>query len=693
LGLLLLCVTLAAVSTTIPKVEAASAYKTYTLNRYGYLVETNEAYEAVDMIRTFGPNLTFSGAKDLFIDDDDYLYVADTGNRRIVVFDDQGQYLYHFGSDVLKKPTGIYVRDDSIYVADYGTALSNEDIGAIYRYRIDKSETDVQNAITLEATLSTPTSELLETDQFVFRPLKIAVDAKQTMYLVAEGVTNGVLMVDSTNRFINYFASNSVQISLWERFERYFYGNNPDVTLTKNIPPSVYNVAIDPEGYFYTVTQSSAQQGDNLKKVNLGGVNYYPTDMFIFADPVDAWPGKVKNSYVVTAGGNILEYDSMGNLLFKFGGLGVGNDKLGLFLSASAIAVDSTNQIYVMDDHASRNSIQIFRPTEFASVVHEALDLYNRADYASSIVVWESVLRYNSMLDMAYRGIGLGHLMNKDYKEAMEYFRIADDRVGYSDGFWEIRNAWMTRSFETIVIALVLLVVLGVLFRRTKVGAQWSAVAGDAWHSVWKRPRLAQFALLFRFMKHPSDTVYEVKAHHRIEPLTAWIALFLLFGVYVASLVFSGFIFNPIVLEDTILFNEAMKILLPVLLFVVSNYLMSSLMEGEGTLKATFVNTIGSLTPAFFLLPLAIVLSNVLTQNEGFLYYFTLSAMVGWIGVLLFFVVKETHNYSVTQTIVNLLLTLLMMVVLIVILLMVYLMVLQVSNFLVDIVKEAILRG
>lgn len=679
--------------TVFPSVAAASAYKTYTLDRNGRLVETNEAYEAVDMIRTFGPNLSFSGAKDLFIDEDDYLYVADTGNKRIVVFDATMKYLYHFGSDVLKRPTGVYVRDNHVYVADYGTALTNEDIGAVYRYSIDKSQVDVADAIRLEQTYSTPTSELLAADSFIFRPMKIAVDANNTMYLVAEGVTNGVLMVDSTNRFINYFASNSIQISLWERFERYFYGNNPNVTLKKNVPPAVFNLVIDPEGYFYTITQSTTQQGDNLKKVNLGGVNYHPNDMFIYADPVDVWPGKVGNAYVITGGGNILEYDSMGNLLFKFGGMGLGNDKLGLFLSASSIAIDSSNHLYVMDDHQSRNSIQIFRETEFASVVHQALDLYNRAEYAESIEVWNRVLRYNSMLDMAYRGIGLGHLMNKEYDLAMEYFKIADDRSGYSDGFWEIRNAWMTARFEGLFLLLIGVVLLSVLARKTKVGNAVFEHASGVWKALWRQPRMAQFALLLQFSRHPADVVYEVKAHRKISASTAWVTLVLLFVLYIGSLIFTGFIFNPIVLEDTILLNEALKLLLPVLLFVISNYLMSSLMEGEGTLRATFVNTIGSLSPALFLLPLAVLLSNVLTQNEAFLYQFILGAMMVWIAILLFFVIKETHNYSVTQTIVNLGLTLLMMVVLIVILLMVYLMVLQVSNFVVDVVKEVILRG
>lgn len=675
-----------------PKLHALSAYKTYTTNRNGYLVETNEAYEAVEMLKYFGNNQSFNGAKDLFIDSEDYLYVADTGNQRIVVFDPELNYLYEFGSDLLRKPLGIYVRDNMIYVADYGLAQSNEDIGAIYRFAIDKTQLTAETAITLEETYSTPDSEILAVDGFLFRPMKIAVDDNHTMYVVCEGVTNGVLMIDQSNRFINYFASNGIDITLWERFQRFFYGNNPDVTLTKNIPPAVANVTLDNRGYFYTVTQSSDQAGDNLKKVNLGGINFFPEDMFIYADPVDAWNGDVGNTYIITAGGNIMEYDSLGNLLFKFGGLGTGNDKLGLFLSASAIAVDSENQIYVIDDNQSRNAIQIFRETEFAASVHHALDLFNQARYVESIAVWEEVLRFNSMLDMAYEGIGLGYLMNEEYDLALAYFEIAYDKADYSEAFWNVRNAWLSEHFETVLwISFITgaCLLIGVLLERKY---RYLAPVRQVAKRVASQPFLNQCIYMFRFLSHPSDACYEIKAKQRVSVKGATLILGLLFGLYLLSIVFTGFIFNTVIIEETILINEALKIVIPILIFVVANYLMSSLMEGEGTFKATFINTIGALMPVFVIFPIAILLSRFLTANEGFLYYFCITLMIGWCGILLFFNLKETHNYSVTQTIVNLVLTVLMMIVIIVILMMVYLMVLQVYNFVIDILKEVILR-
>jgi hypothetical protein len=603
--------------------------------------------------------------------------------------------LYSFGSDDLVKPLGIYVRENLIYVADYGLGLTETDLGAIYVYSIDKTKDDVAEAIDLVRTYSTPSSDILAVDGFIFRPLKIAVDADFTMYIVNEGTTSGVLMVNEAGRFINYFASNAVEITLWERIQRILYVNNDNVQLTKNIPSPVANVTLDDAGYFYTVTQSAisdSASGDNLKKVNIGGTNYFPDDMYVYRDVVDAVCGKVGNVYIVTSAGFLMEYDNQGNLLFLWGGTGTANDKLGLFMSASAIAVDSEGNVFVVDDNSNRNSIQIFRPTGFAEQVHSALGLYNEARYVESIAVWTEVLRYNSMYDMAYKGIGLGHMMNEDYEQALENFRIAYDKEDYSEAYWEIRNLWMTEHFSTVfvIVAGVTVVAFAIALADRKWRILEPARAGI--RSVLRVPLLAETAYMFRFLRHPADACYEVKAKKKVSVAAAFFVLLLLFGLYVVSMVATGFVFNAVVIEETILVNEALSILLPILVFVIANYLMSSLMEGEGTLKATFINTIGALMPVFVIFPFVILISNFITLNESFLYTFGIGGMLLWSSILLFFNIKETHNYSVGQTFLNLFLTILMMVIIIVVMIMVYLMVLQVASFVGDIVKELILR-
>ena len=674
--------------------DAVSAYKTYTTDRNNRLQETNEAYEAIQMIRILSDGSTLNAAKDMAIDVDDYLYIADTGNKRIVILSPTYQVLHTFGSDVFDRPMGIHVLGDKIYVADYGKGQLATDLGSIFIYQFDKSKIETSEAITLLHQFSTPSSPILAADSFRFRPMKITVDQNQTMFIVNEGTTSGVLMVNQNNRFINYFASNKVDLTLMERINRILYQFNEDVYFKKNIPAPVLNVALDPVGYFYTISQKQTTQsmGDNLKKVNIGGINFFQEQMFVYSDIVDIYPGKVGNVYAVTSAGFILEYDSLGNLLFLFGGRGTGRDKLGLFLSASSLVVDSKNQILVLDDHASRNSIQIFRQTPFAYQVHQALDLYNQAKYVESIEVWNEVLRYNSMLDMAYRGKGLGHLMNEEYEAALEHFFIAHDKVNYSEAFWELRNVWMMEHASFlfwVVFGLLLLVFIYPLLNKKY---HLNQKISKGIFVIRRVSFIDQLCYFMRFLTHPSDACFEVKSKQRIKPLAAWVMMLLFFLLYIIGLSFTGFIFNTIIIEETILFKEALVLLIPLLLFIVSNYLMSSLMEGEGTLKATFTTTIGALVPILVLYPIAILLSNVLSLNEGFLYTMILFVMTAWVAILLFFIIKETQNYTVGQTIVNILLSILTMIVLLVVLLLVLLMISQVFGFGSDILKELILR-
>lgn len=522
-----------------PSFQAKSAYKTYTLDREDNLVETSEAYEAVQMVKYLSDGTTLNSAKDMYIDSDDYIYIADTGNQRVVILDSNLDVHISFGSDVLIKPLGIFVVEDLIYVADYGAGQTNTDLGSIYVWQYDKTEALAEDAITLVHEFSTPTSQILEVDNFIFRPTKIAVDSNQTMYIVNEGTTSGVLMVNSNNRFIDYFASNTIDLTLWERIERILYQYNDNVTLQKHISTPIYNITLDGRGYFYTVTQNNNEEklSNNLKKINIGDENYFREDMFVYNNVVDAWVGSVENVYCVTSSGFLFEYDNQGNLLFSWGGRGVGNDKLGLFASASSIAVDSKNNIYVIDDNANRNAIQVFRETPFAAQVHEALRLYNNAQYSESIGVWKEVLRYNSMLDIAYRGIGLGYMMDQDYELALENFKISMDRDNYSEVYWEIRNLYLINHISTIIYALLGLAVVYNLVKYTNRKYGYLAFAGKIKQKLNEHKPIREFFYMFHFIKHPLDAVYGVKYEKKVPCFLlglsySWFSLYISWDLY-----------------------------------------------------------------------------------------------------------------------------------------------------------------
>ena len=671
------------------QVNASAPYITETVNRYDEMVQTQTAYEPVKSITAYsdmGVKIPiFSKAQDLFIDDDDYFYIADTGNKKVIILDKDFNYINQIDETILKQPYGIFVREELIYIADYGLE-EDPTSGRIQVFTFDK----VNNTITHTKEYTCPDSPLLKVNNFSFRPQKIAVDKNLTMYIVCKGSSNGILLVNSENRFLNFFATNQTSGNLWDSIKYLLYGNNEKAKLEKKIPTPPTNVMLDDSGYIYTVTSMIVQNnvGDTLKKVNIGGVNMYPTDMTVAGSFIDSWSSDYKTIYAVSSNGFIYEYDIEGNLLFRFAGPSTGDDKLGLFKAASSIAVDRNGLLYVIDPN--NNSIQIFKETIFTTKVHEALVLYMSGKYTESKDLFEEVLRYNSMFDLAHKAIGLAYYVSGDYEAAMAKFKIAYAKEEYSNAFWEVRNVWLMNNLGYLIFGVIALVVVILILSKlhAKYGIfNWIKKRRE---KIVQNETVSGILVMKKFINHPLDAVYEVRHYKNVKIYNGLIWLFLIFIVYLFNITCTGFLFNNVILEKTILIKEVMKIILPIVLFIIANYLISSLMGGDGTMKSIFINTLGSLSPIIVMLPFIVIISNVLTYNESFIYYFALIIMFIWTAILLFVVIKETHNYSFKQTVINFILTILMMFILIVVLILLYLIIYQVVGFIIDLVKEAI---
>lgn len=86
--------------------------------------------------RGIGPGMLM-GPQYLAVDGDGFVYVTEWGTRRVTVFDPDGAFVLSFGDATplfsgLKRPTGIAVRDGSVWVAD------RDDEGAVL-HRFDRS--------------------------------------------------------------------------------------------------------------------------------------------------------------------------------------------------------------------------------------------------------------------------------------------------------------------------------------------------------------------------------------------------------------------------------------------------------------------------------------------------------------------------------------------------------------------------
>jgi len=685
LSIILVCLF---VNTLAYTTSADNPFKTRTVNRFGEIVESPDAYEAVlkvKTIKTFDGTFNMSSPSDIFIDKNDYLYICDTGNKQIVILDNNNNFITKFGSENLIKPTGVYVRDNIIYVADYGSP-TDATSGCIWLYEINEET----NEVLLKEKKSSPKSNVLEIDNFVYRPEKIAVDRNLTMYVVNEGSYSGIMTINKDNRFMSYFAPNSVEVSLKTRITNFLYGDNAKVNLTDILPTPPFNVHIDDSGYIYTVTQTVIKNdlGDTLKKVNIGGNNFYPSKMVASSDFTSCWNGTVGNVFASTKSGFIYEYDINGNILFMFGGTTSSIDQLGLFKSISGLVVNSKNQLIVLDQNDG--SYQIFRPTEYTNKVHEALGLYNEGYYKESKQLWEEVLKYNSMLDIAHKGIGLTYYLQGNYKDALHEFKIANAKKEYSEAFWEIRNVWFSNHLGLLVGLILGFIALAITFIIIKKKTKLVMVLNEKLAKFKKKKPVHDFLLMFNMIKHPLDTTYFLKTDKSIKAYNGLIYLLLIFIIYIFGLTCTNFIFSNVVLERTVLLKEAFKIIIPIVLFVIANYLASSLLEGEGRLSSIFLVTLACFAPIIFIYPILVIISNALTLNESVIFNFGTFGMIFWTVILILVTNKELHNYSFKQMILNLILTAVLMLVLLIVVILCYLMFQQVADFIKDIISEAI---
>lgn len=94
-----------------------------------------------------------------------------------------------------------------------------------------------------------------------------------------------------------------------------------------------------------------------------------------------------------------------------------------------------------------------------------------------------------------------------------------------------------------------------------------------------------------------------------------------------------------------------------VVTWIVVNYAVSTINDGEAKFRSVMVGTGFSLLPyILFTVPLALF-SNLISAEEAGLYRFLQAVIYIWVGILLFIQIMQTNNYSAGQTLFNMIIT------------------------------------
>ena len=648
-------------------------YDTKVMGLEGKLVTSSMAYEAINVL-----NLGFSNPEDIYIADNGNVYVADSGSKVVYVYNPNTNETTEIGKGVLESPKGIcldfygklYVADSikkAIYVFDQNGKQVGEPIG-------EPSEPLYGNRDVLD-----------------FTPLKVSVDRGGNIYVVTQSNSNGVVQMNSSGKFISYFGRNATKNTLEIKIKRLFTPKEERDIKYPLTPALVSNVAIDNKNIVYTITKSDADS--SLKKFNINGTNLLGADLMFESGYQDV--AVDEEGFIYTVSDNkenvITVRDKDGNILFTFGNTTSNSMSVGHFDEAIGIDIDAEGNLWVLD--CVGKNLQVFTRTKFASTVMTAMNLYNAGDYEAAEAAYHEIIAQNASFVQAYIGLGNIAQRNQDYELARHYYKIANHKAGYSDAFWELRDAWLGRNLVWMAIVIVVLLLLKVF----KVGKRVAKLAGWDFTPIKEKIKnnsyYKEFAYLPKMLKKPNDVLYDVKFLQKIRFSTAAIffALFIFINI-LCDTALTGYIFRTQLDSQVNLGFELLKWGVIILLIIIGNFLVSSLQKGEGFFRDTFIGVIVAFAPILiFKLPLSI-LSNVLTFNESYL--FDIINIVIWVwsifNVILTF--KSIHNYTLGELIVNIVLTILAVIILIFLFLMVYILFMQFYDFIIGLIKEAILR-
>jgi hypothetical protein len=151
-------------------------------------------------------------------------------------------------------------------------------------------------------------------------------------------------------------------------------------------------------------------------------------------------------------------------------------------------------------------------------------------------------------------------------------------------------------------------------------------------------------------MRHPFEGYDDLRWKKGYNMKVAWVIVAAFFIISVASAQLTGFLFNNTYVK---VFNIIPYFSSSVLLFltwVVGNWSLCTLFDGEGTMKNIFCVSAYALLPYLFSEVIVIIASNLLLRTEGgFITFFRYLGIV-WSVVLMISAMKTVHQYSIPKT-------------------------------------------
>ena len=704
-----------------PQASALVPYTTYTYDIDGKYVESPHAYvpdrtlNSVDL----GLEKELNAPTDILSDEHENLYIADPTNQRIVILNPDykvNQILTNFINDQgvpdnFNAPRGLFVNEDELFVCDTENnrivvfdKLLNED-GTVKEFKFDRI------VVKPESTAFTEGS--------TYKPIACAVDTAGRIYVVSSTTNQGIISMNADGGFLGFLGAQKTAPSAWQIFWRMFQSREQREAMSALVPTEYNNIAIDDSGFIYA-TISSLDQGKAaeaiknkdtsasfapVKKLNAEGndvmlrTGFWPPSGEVtvvdyqsvgagaktgVSTIIDVALGEYGMWTIVDASRQRLyTYDAKGNLLFVFGDT---SDQLGNNQNITSICYQGANLI-VMDKTAARNSFTVYKRTAYGEALTDAIRNVEERNYDQSEKYWNEVLEKNSNFDEAYVGIADAQYRNGEYELAQSNYAAAYDAEGYSKCYAKMRKAWIE---DYIILIPIVIVAFCLLCSKFFAYANKVNVAGQ----VMKEKRSFKEATLYGFhiIFHPFDGFWDLKHEKRGNFKAGGFFVILTIVAFIYNGIGKSFWYDPYN-EGIDMIGQFTGVLLPIVLWVVSNWCLTTLMEGEGSFKDILLATCYSILPLPMMMIPATILTHIFTLDESAIVSLLISIGYIWAGFLLFFGVMVTHDYTFGKNIITVLATLVGMIIIMFIALLFSGLFTKIISFVVNIYTELSLRA
>lgn len=660
--LILLVVILASLLTSTYQDVNAAPYGTSTMGPGGKLVATQTAYEPQELL-----NIRFNKAESMYVEPlSQLIFVSDSFDKIVYVLDTDGQIVNQITCDSFVQPIGIVSNDNYVYVADKGAksvfVFNNPSYD--YAFTIEKPNTSLFGS-------SSP-----------FVPIKIAA-TNSSIYIVSEGSTKGLIQMTTKGDFIGYTCANKTSSGLLSFFQKLLYSSEQQNALINAAPPSPSDLALSMQGLIFTVTKGD--QTAPVKKLNTLG-NIIMTPSYLQPQAVAIALDKDDNIFCVSSDGIITVYDCFGDLLFTFGS--GSDDRLGSLVSPSAIAVMDDNDIIVLD--TKFNAIVKYTQTSFAKLVFSAVSYYRDGLYLEGEQLWEEILMLNSSFILPYKALAAANMKKNNYQLALQQYKLAEDKVGYSESFWNIRREWIQNNTITVVLIVVLIVIIIIALKQVYNRTKLLDKAVYSYKKIINKPAISSLTLIKAYSTNVTDTLFEIKYNRKSNARSAAILYGLFIVIQILGVVFTGYLFTNNNIYNTNLVELILFSIVPLFLWIICNYFVSTVSDGEGSFKDIFISTIYAFAPVFMLSIPIFILTNILSYNEMIIYQIANVVMYGWTFILLFLTYQQVHDYTFWQTVKNFLLTAVTFVLSLLAVVVLYMLVSQLFGYVSSVMTEVI---